>query len=335
MKPERTQSFEVGLSMRFLKNFDLDVTYYNAKTMNQTFNPQLPVSGWSAMYIQTGAVRNQGIELSLGYKNTWRDFTWDTGITYSMNRNKILELADNAINPITGEKFSLSSLNMGGLGESRFFLKEGGTMGDLYSIIDFKRDSNGDIYIGRDGKMTTETISDPDQYIKLGSVLPDGNLAWRNNLSWKGFNVGFLITARFGGVVFSRTQAMLDYYGVSEASADARDLGYVMVNGTDRVTPETWYSTIGAGTAVPQYYTYSATNVRLQEASISYTFPRKMLRNVCDIKVALIGRNLWMIYNKAPFDPETVASTDNFYQGIDYFMMPALRNIGFSLSFKF
>ena len=335
LKPERTQSFEVGLSMRFLKNFDLDVTYYNAKTMNQTFNPQLPVSGWSAMYIQTGAVRNQGIELSLGYKNTWRDFTWDTGITYSMNRNKILELADNAINPITGEKFSLSSLNMGGLGESRFFLKEGGTMGDLYSIIDFKRDSNGDIYIGRDGKMTTETISDPDQYIKLGSVLPDGNLAWRNNLSWKGFNVGFLITARFGGVVFSRTQAMLDYYGVSEASADARDLGYVMVNGTDRVTPETWYSTIGAGTAVPQYYTYSATNVRLQEASISYTFPRKMLRNVCDIKVALIGRNLWMIYNKAPFDPETVASTDNFYQGIDYFMMPALRNIGFSLSFKF
>lgn len=335
LKPERTQSFEVGLSMRFLKNFDLDVTYYNAKTMNQTFNPQLPVSGWSAMYIQTGAVRNQGIELSLGYKNTWRDFTWDTGITYSMNRNKILELADNAINPITGEKFSLSSLNMGGLGESRFFLKEGGTMGDLYSIIDFKRDSNGDIYIGRDGKMTTETISDPDQYIKLGSVLPDGNLAWRNNLSWKGFNVGFLITARFGGVVFSRTQAMLDYYGVSEASADARDLGSVMVNGTDRVTPETWYSTIGAGTAVPQYYTYSATNVRLQEASISYTFPRKMLRNVCDIKVALIGRNLWMIYNKAPFDPETVASTDNFYQGIDYFMMPALRNIGFSLSFKF
>ena len=107
------------------------------------------------------------------------------------------------------------------------------------------------------------------------------------------------------------------------------------MNGNDRVSPETWYSTIGAGTAIPQYYTYSATNVRLQEASLSYTFPRKMLRDICDIKVSIIGRNLWMIYNKAPFDPETVASTDNFYQGIDYFMMPALRNIGFSLSFKF
>ena len=51
--------------------------------------------------------------------------------------------------------------------------------------------------------------------------------------------------------------------------------------------------------------------------------------------ISKFGRNLWMIYNKAPFDPESVASTDNFYQGIDYFMMPSLRNIGFNLSFKF
>lgn len=335
LKPERTHSFEVGLTMKFLKNFDLDVTYYNAKTMNQTFNPQLPVSGWSSMYIQTGAVRNQGVELSLGYKNTWNGFTWDTGVTYSMNRNKIIELANNAINPVTGESFSLSTLNMGGLGETRFLLKEGGSMGDLYSLIDLKRDSNGAVYVDRNGKMSTEAIQNPNEYIKLGSVLPKGNLAWRNNFSWKGFNLGFLVTARLGGVVYSRTQAMLDYYGVSEASAAARDLGYVEVGGNDRVSPETWYSTIGSGTAVPQYYTYSATNVRLQEASLSYTFPRKMLRDICDIKVALVGRNLWMIYNKAPFDPESVASTDNFYQGIDYFMMPALRNVGFSLSFKF
>ena len=107
------------------------------------------------------------------------------------------------------------------------------------------------------------------------------------------------------------------------------------VMGNDRVNPEGWDSVVAGGTAVPQYYIYSATNIRLQEASIGYTIPRKWLGNVCDIKVSLIGRNLWMIYNKAPFDPESVASTDNFYQGIDYFMMPSLRNIGFNLSFKF
>ena len=153
--------------------------------------------------------------------------------------------------------------------------------------------------------------------------MPKGNLAWRNNFSWKNINVAFLVSARLGGVVFSRTQAVLDNFGVSEASAAARDKGYVSVNGNDRVNPEGWYSVVAGGTAVPQYYIYSATNIRLQEASIG------------DIKVSLIGRNLWMIYNKAPFDPESVASTDNFYQGIDYFMMPSLRNIGFNLSFKF
>ncbi len=335
LKPERTNSWEIGLSMRFLKNFDLDVTYYNAKTMNQTFNPQLPVSGWSAMYIQTGAVRNSGLELSLGYKKTWKRFSWDTGFTFSTNKNKILVLADDAMNPATGERFSLNVLNMGGLGEARFLLKEGGSMGDLYSLIDLKRDDNGKILINQNGQIATETIQNPNNYIKLGSVLPKGNLAWRNNFSWNNFNAGFLVSARLGGVVYSRTQAMLDYYGVSEASAKARDLGYVMVNGNDQINPETWYTVVGSGTSIPQYYTYSATNVRLQEVSLGYTFPRKILHNICDLKVSVIGRNLWMIYNKAPFDPESVASTDNFYQGIDYFIMPSLRNIGFSLSFKF
>ena len=335
LKPERTESFEVGMTMRFLKNFNLDVTYYNAKTKNQTFNPRLSVSGYSSIYIQTGAVRNQGIELSLNYQNTWNKFTWDTGFTYSMNRNKILTLADNAVNPATGEQFSVDQLDMGGLGEARFLLREGGSMGDLYSQIDLVRDDQGRIYVDENGNVASQTIDNPDNYIKLGSVLPKGNLAWRNNFSWNNFNLGFMVSARLGGVVFSRTQAILDYYGVSEATAAARDLGYVSINGGDRIAPENWYNVVAGGTSIPQYYTYSATNVRLQEVSFGYTFPRKMLRNVCDIRVSLVGRNLWMIYNKAPFDPESVATTDNFYQGIDYFMMPALRNIGVNVSFKF
>lgn len=334
LKPERTNSFEIGMNLRFLKYFELDATYYNAKTENQTFNPNLPVSKYSKMYIQTGAVRNQGVELALNFKNTWSDFTWSSGLTYSMNKNKIETLADNAINPVTGELFSIPSLDMGGYGDMRFILREGGSMGDVYSRMDLQRDANGTIYIDENNKIYTQSIQDPNQYIKLGSALPKGNLAWRNDFSWKNIHVGFMVSARFGGVVFSRTQAVLDNFGVSEFSADARDLGYVTVNGNDRVDPEAWFSTVGSK-AVPQYYTYSATNVRLQEASIGYSIPRKWLGNVCDIKVSLVGRNLWMIYNKAPFDPEAVASTSNFYQGVDNFMIPSLRNVGFSLNFKF
>ena len=94
-------------------------------------------------------------------------------------------------------------------------------------------------------------------------------------------------------------------------------------------------STFAGGETVPQYYTYSATNVRLQEATLSYLIPRKWLGNACDIKVSLVGRNLWMIYNKAPYDPEAVASAGNYFQGIDNFMMPSLRNFGFNVNFNF
>ena len=335
LKPERTESWEVGLSMRFFKDFNLDLTYYNTLTKNQTFNPELGVSGYSKLYIQTGAVRNQGVELSLGYEKTWNKFTWNSNYTFSTNKNKIVTLADNAINPATGEAFSISTLNMGGLASTRFLLKEGGSMGDVYSNMDLQRDDKGNIYIADNGRPVTEKIANSDDYIKLGSVLPKANMAWRNSFSWKNFNFGFMVSARLGGVVFSRTQALLDDFGVSESTAAARDRGYVMVNGNDRITPENWYRTIGSGDAVAQYYTYSATNVRLQEASIGYTFPKKMLGDVCDLSISLVGRNLWMIYCKAPFDPESVASTENFYQGIDYFMMPSTRNIGCNVTLKF
>ena len=42
-----------------------------------------------------------------------------------------------------------------------------------------------------------------------------------------------------------------------------------------------------------------------------------------------------MIYCKAPFDPEAVATTNNYYQGIDYFMMQSTRNIGFNIKINF
>ena len=72
----------------------------------------------------------------------------------------------------------------------------------------------------------------------------------------------------------------------------------------------------------------------MQEASIGYTIPRKWLK-VCDITVSLVGRNLWMIYNKAPFDPEITASTGTYYQGLDYFMQPSTRTFGFSVRLQF
>ena len=336
LKPELTDSWEIGLSMRFLKWFSLEATYYHTNTKNQTFNPQISTgSGSSEIYIQSGDVMNQGCEISLGFGKDWNRFRWDSNLAFSTNQNKIISLADNVLNAATGEYFSVDQLDMNGLGLAHFILRKGGTLGDLYSFADFKYDSNGMIVVNEDGTVSPNMIAEAKDYVKLGSVLPKANLSWRNDFRIAGFNFGFLITARFGGIVYSSTQAVLDYYGVSEASAAARDAGGVFINGGDRVDANKWFSSVGGSNPLPQEYTYSGTNVRLQEASIGYTFPRKMLGNVCDLNLSIVGRNLWMIYNRAPFDPESVATTGNYYQGIDHFMMPSLRNFGFNVRITF
>lgn len=334
LKPERTNSWELGLDMRLFKDFNLSLSWYLANTFNQTFDPKISVSsGYTTIYLQTGYVRNQGVELSLGYGHTWKkDFRWQSNFTLSHNKNKIIELVKDYIHPETGEPINKDRLDVGGLGKARFILKTGGSLGDLYTQSDLKRDDNGMVEISPAGTLVTVN-NRPD--IKLGSVFPKCNLAWNNQLSWKGFNISALVTARIGGIVYSATAAAMDQYGVSESSAVARDNGGVLVNGRNRVDAQTWFTAIGSQSGLPQYYTYSATNIRLQEAAIGYTLPRKWLHDVCDIQLSVVGRNLCMIYNKAPFDPEAVATTGNYYQGIDFFMLPSTRNVGLNVKINF
>lgn len=140
LKPERTESWEVGLTARFLKYFNFDVSFYNTKTYNQTVDAQLsPTGGYNKFYAQTGEVRNRGVELSLEFKNTWNKFTWNSNYTFSANKNKILSLIDGYVNPVTGETISKERLEVGGLANAKFLLKVGGSLGDLYSVKDLVR----------------------------------------------------------------------------------------------------------------------------------------------------------------------------------------------------
>jgi len=330
--PERTKTWEVGLDARLWNDLRLSASWYLADTSNQTFQPTVSTSsGYSSMYVQTGCVRNTGVEASLGYGHTWRDFSWDTNVTFTWNRNEILDLMDGMCDPMTGEPLK-DRLEIKGLGKAKYILKKGGTMGDLYTTSNLKYDENGYIQVDRNGNFVT---TDVGEEIYLGSVLPDYNVAWRNDFAWKGAHLGILFTGRIGGICYSATQANMDLFGVSETSAAARDAGGVLINGREMVDPQRWYAAIASQSGLPHYYTYSATNFRLQELSVGYTLPRRWFRDVCSIDISFVGRNLWMIYCKAPFDPEAIASTGNNYQGIDYFMVPSLRSLGFSLRVTF
>lgn len=330
LKPERTHSWEVGLNAKFLNSINFDITYYHSNTFNQTFEVALPpASGFTTMPVQSGNIMNQGIEMAVGYSNIWGDFSFSTNYTLTWNENRIIKLIDDVVNPFNGEIIpigdKLEKGSFGGL-DAKLMLKEGGSMGDVYGYHRLARDYNGNIYYGDSG------LSVDNEEFYLGSILPKTNMGWSTHFGWQGLDLGITFTARIGGIVMSATESYLDNYGVSERSAELRDAGGIKIN-QGMVSAQEYYTKISGSAA---YYTYDATNVRLSELSLSYTLPSKWFKDKLRMTVGFVGKNLWMIYCKAPFDPELSGNvTSNYYQGFDSFMLPSTRNIGFNVKFQF
>lgn len=333
LKPERTKSYELGINAQlFGGKLKLDLSLYSTQTYNQLFKPTLSsTSGYSGVYVNAGRVDNKGIEASVSFNQKLGPVDWTTGLVYSLNRNKIKKLLRGYKAP-DGEIINMTEMDMGGTDAVKARLTEGGSMGDIY-VTTLKTDEHG--YIDVD--YTQKTVEkDPNKWVYAGNVNPLYNLGWRNEFNWNGINLAFLVNARVGGRVVSITQAIMDAYGVSKASADARDQGGALVNG-QLIPAKNWYTTIGGGTSgVGSQYVYSATNVRLAELSVGYDVPvNKWVSWIKGFNVSFVGRNLLMFYRKAPFDPELTASTGTYYQGIDYFMQPSLRSLGFAVKLNF
>lgn len=334
LKPEKTRSYELGLNTKLFGNkLSIDLTLYKSSTYNQLFNPEISAgSGHSSYYVNGGRIDNKGIELTVGLDQNLGQVNWTSNLTYSINRNKIKKLMPATTTPSGTPVEAMTEMNMGGTDGYRMILKEGGSMGAIY-VNTLKTDEHGHIIVNL---ISQKVTADPDNFVYAGNANPDYTIGWRNNFEWKGLTLGVVVNGRFGGVGVSSTQAKLDAYGVSKASAEARDNGGALVNG-QRIPAKDYYQTVGGGNSgICSMYTYDATNIRLAELSLGYNIPvNKWVSWIKGAHVSVVGRNLIMFYNKAPFDPESTASTGTYFQGIDYFMQPSLRNVGFSVNLKF
>ena len=330
-KAERTKSYEFGLTARFWKKLSFDFTWYKSNTYNQTFVGDLPESsGYKKVYLQAGNVENRGVEMSLGYSDNFGGLQWNSSLVYSKNVNEIKEMVKDYHHPLSPKPINIPEVSKD---NGRVLLKVGGSINDIYARKVLAKDNQGFVNVSPSGGMSLETV----EPIYLGKTTPDFTMGWNNNLTYKNFGLSFLINARFGGVVTSSTQALLDRFGVSKASADARDAGGVMIPNQGLYDAKKYYTLVATGeNDLAGYYTYSATNVRLQEFTLSYKLNSKLFNNVIkDLTLSFVATNPWMIYCKAPFDPELTASTGTYGQGNDYFMQPSLKSYGFSVKFKF
>ena len=333
-QPERTKSWEIGADVRLWGNkLILGATYYNSRTYNQVFNPDISsTSTYSSLYVNAGRVDNKGIELSAELNQNLGPVEWTSNVVYSRNRNKVVKMLD-SYRLSNGTVISQDSMVMGGTSGVKMVLREGGQIGDIY-VNTLKTDEHGMIWVSPTG---STVAPDKDNWIYAGNSNPSYTLSWRNEFRWKGLSLAFMFNARVGGVGVSLTQATMDYFGVSERTAIDRDNGGALVNG-QRIPAESFYQTIGGNgaDAIGSMYVYSMTNVRLGELTLGYDIPvQKWCKWIKKLNVSFVGRNLWMLYCKAPFDPESVAGTGTYSSGIDYFMQPSTRNLGFSVKVTF
>ncbi|WP_281808355.1 SusC/RagA family TonB-linked outer membrane protein [Alistipes finegoldii] len=334
LKPEKTHSFEVGFDGEFFQHrLHVNATYYKTNTKNQYFEVTLPwESGYKSQFVNAGNVQNQGFELTAGwFQDFGNEFTWSTDLNLSYNDNKIIELFDGIQDGVT----------VSNLGGAKVILYEGGQYGDLY-VRTLKRDESG--------KLVTETPEGADYQIPvnggeqnsdlkyMGNMNSKWNMGWNNTFRYKDLTLSMLIDFRIGGKVVSMTEATLDGYGVSERTGRARDRGYVMREGIKFSNVKAYYDAVGATSFNSVYnvedYVYDATNVRMREISLGYTF-RNLFGQSKNLTLAFIARNLFFFYKDAPMDPDVSMGTGNGLQGFDVFNLPTTRSFGLNVKLNF
>lgn len=338
LKPEITTSKEVGMDIRFFQNrVGLDLTFYRSNSKNQLLTVPLPIaSGFNNKFVNAGNIQNTGYEGTLNLKPLVGSFTWDIDLNFSHNKNLVIALGEGLTEYTIRGRSWMTTMKVA----------EGKEYGDIYTRA-FLRNDKGEVIVNG---LTGLPLLTPGETVLMGNYNPNMLAGMRNSFTYKGFDFSFLIDARFGGDVFSFTEANLASDGFSDYTLTGRE-GFIVPGvvqtldasgnviseapNTKSVTSEAYWQILGGrNTPVGEPFKYNGTNVRLREAVLGYT---KNLANfpIRSFRFSIYGQNLFFIVNKAKrLDPNLMVGNSN-YQGTEGFGLPGTRTVGMNLRLTF
>mgnify|MGYP002078406025 CR=1 FL=1 len=344
LKPEITTSIEFGADVRMLRGrLGLDFTWYKTNSRNQLFLVPLPApSGFSQEYINAGDIQNKGIELMLNWRAIEKaNFSYNATLNFTRNVNDVIELSERTKEVFLG----------GGYGRTAGpLVREGGRYGDLYAE-GWKTDSQGRYIVDANGL----PVGSGAGATSVGNFNPDFTLGLNNQFQIGNFNLSFLIDGRFGGVMVSGTEANLAFDGTANYTEAFREGGLVLDAVTESGEQNTvainaeqlWTRVSGGRYSFGEFFTYDATNVRIREVALGYTFKLPESAGIENLRLSLVGRNLLFLYRgsatldipglperKMNFDPDIQLGAGNF-QGIEYGSLPSTRSVGLNLQLNF
>ncbi|HVK97350.1 MAG TPA: SusC/RagA family TonB-linked outer membrane protein, partial [Flavisolibacter sp.] len=338
LKPEISTSYEAGLDLRLMKNrFGLDLTVYNNTTSNQIVRVPLNWStGYSAAFLNSGEVRNRGVEVVLNSKNiSNKSFNWNTTINWSKNQNRVLSLAKE----LGGENNQTIATG----GAATIIAKVGGSTGDIYGF-GFVRSPDGQIVYSANGLPAR-----PTDIQFIGSAYADWKGGILNEFKYKNLRFNFLVDGSKGGIIYSQSFHKMMEQGKLKQSLPGRETNRIVGQGV-----------VGDGSGgfkqntkdvlIADYYadyyrrfnveanSFDASWIKLREARLEYSFPAKLVRNTFlkQASLGVYGRDLFMITDFPIFDPETAAlNGTTLVPGVEIGQLPSTRTMGLNLTVKF
>ncbi|MGN0056698.1 MAG: SusC/RagA family TonB-linked outer membrane protein [Phocaeicola plebeius] len=345
VRSELVSSWEAGAEIRFFNNrLGLDVAWYKSNAKRQLLNlPMNALSGYSSKKINAGNIQNTGIEIMLNATPIQtKSFTWDTQLNFSTNKNKIIELAD-----------GISEYNLGGYDNLKILAVAGGNYGEIWGTTYLRVTDESSPYYGKLLLNDAGLPQGDSQIKKIGDQQANCLVGWTNTFSYKNFTLSFLVDARFGGDIFSGSNRLLQANGTAACTVvngkrEKFVVDGVIANGdgsyspnTIEVDPQSYWTAITGSTGnlgIGEANLYDATNIRLRNLSLNYTFPKKMLAKTPfqQVKMGVSCNNVWMIHsNLNGIDPESVFATNTNATGFENASSPTSRTFLFNVTFGF
>ncbi len=336
LKPEKTQGWEIGSELSFFDaRLSVNAEYFQKATTNQIVPLEIsPMTGFTSRYVNAGKVSSRGVELMVDLVPVRLDngLEWNVTAGYTRVRDSVDELYGDLESMILGSYYNVSV-------EAR----KGERYGNMYGRK-YVRDGEGNIVVGGNGLPLNNSNNPVDL---LGNYNPDWTGSLTNRLSYRGVDLGVQFDIRQGGVIYSMTNLYGRRSGVlietllgRENAADQKDyvvpgvkvvLGDTVPNDIP-VTAQLYHRGLAG---ITEEFVFDASFIKLRELRLGYDLPRSLTQRwrLNGLRVALVGRNLWLKTDVPHIDPETAFNASNV-QGFEYSQMPSARSFGINISVR-
>ncbi|MEE4176684.1 MAG: SusC/RagA family TonB-linked outer membrane protein [Bacteroides sp.] len=349
--PEYTVSKEVGLQTVMLgSRFNFDISWYELGTRDQIFqSPLAPSSGYNSGIINSGYIKNSGIEMQTGYQ-----FKFNNGLTWNISGNVTRQW-----NEVTELSEEVNFLNLGGIQQGVYIAaRYGQPVGQIMGTA-FDRDEEGRIILDALNlpriKTTPEGAIDTENLI--GNAYPDLLLGFSTSLNYKSISLGVQLDSKLGHDLYSLTNLRGAEYGTFAFTVEGRDEwqraleiseitgvpptdGFMVsgvkdgVEGEFPVDPQSYWDRL---TRIDEAFVYDASYIRLRSVSLSYSVNPDLLSSfgARELSISVYANNLAYLYKKTEnISPESSFSTGNAI-GIEMYSYPELRTLGASIKVSF